>query len=284
MLIGCKISIFDAGFGLGWPATIQVNEASAHIWPFLKTEEAVVGSPKQVLRQMINIIKRDNLRPNPEAQAWLKRLQEREKKSWARLLQRAEKYKNSKPIHHAWLARTAYEVMEDMYGGLNRIYLVSMSMGGFAPAYYKARYPVAVLDASEHAGVGHSIAQCIGAYYADPERGKIPGLMWVGDAGFGIGAFDLETMCRYDIPGVAVIIDNGGWMPSQEFFLYGKGWNAFGPQDRPYGQNFLPGIKYAEISRMFPWVQGFYVDEPTKIKETFEKAFRAAEKGGAHGK
>ena len=284
VLIGTKISIFDAGFGLGWPSTIQINEASEHIWHFLKSEEVIVGSPKGVLRQMINIIKRDNLKPNLEAQQWLKRLQERERRGWQRLMARAEKYKNNKPIHHAWLSRVAYEVMEDLYGGMNRIYLDSMSIGSIAPAFYRAHYPVAVMDASEHAGVGHSIGQCIGAFFADPEKAKAPGIMWLGDAGFGIGGFDLETMCRYDIPGVAIVINNNGWMPSQEYFIYGKGYTAFGPQDRPYGQNFLPGIRYENIDKVFPWVKGFYVEDPDQIRPTLEKAFRAAEKGGAHGK
>ena len=31
-------------------------------------------------------------------------------------------------------------------------------------------------------------------------------------------------------------------------------------------------------------MQGFYVEEPDQIRPTLEKAFRAAEKGGAHGK
>ena len=284
VLIGTKISIFDGGFGMGWPSAIQINETSQHIWPFLKSEEVVIGNPKVVLRQMIDIIKRDKLQPNPEARQWLQHVQERERRGWGRLMERAEKYKNNKPIHHAWLARVAYEVIEDLYGGMNRYFLDGMSMGSFAPAYYKARYPMAVMDAAEHAGIGHSIGQCIGAFFADPEKAKVPGVMWLGDAGFGIGAFDFETMCRYDIPGVAIVNNNGGWMPAQEYLNYGKGWSAFGPQDRAYGQNFLPGIRYENIDKVFPWVKGFYVEDPDQIRPTLEKAFRAAEKGGAHGK
>jgi len=284
VLIGCKISVFDGGFGLGWPNTIQINEAPEHIWHFLKTDEVVIGSPKEVLRQMINIIKRDHLRPNPEAQQWLKLCQDRERKGFDKLMARAEKYKNNMPIHHGWLARVAYEVIEDLYGGVNRYYLDGLSMGSFAPAFYKARYPVAVMDAAEHAGVGHSIPMCVGSYFADPAKAKAPGVMWLGDAGFGMGAFDLETMCRYDVPGVAIVVNNGGWMPSQEHLFYGKGFNAFGPQDRPLGHNFLPGIRYEKMSEVFPWVKGFYVEEPNQLRPTLEKAFRAAEKGGAHGK
>jgi thiamine pyrophosphate-dependent acetolactate synthase large subunit-like protein len=284
VLVGAKITIFDGSFGAGWPSSIQINEAPQHIWPSINSEEVVIGSPKGVLRQMINIIKRDNLQPNPEAREWLKRLQERERAGWGRLMERAEKYKNNKPIHHAWLARVAYEVMEDLYGGMNRIYLDGLSMSSFAPAFYKARYPSAVMDAAEHAGVGHSIGQCIGAFFADPEKAKAPGVMWLGDAGFGLAAFDLETMCRYDVPGVAIINNNGGWQTGIERTIYGKGWAAKGPQDRPYGEGFLPGIRYENMDKVFPWMQGFYVEDPDQLRPTLEKAFRAAEKGGAHGK
>lgn len=46
----------------------------------------------------------------------------------------------------------------------------------------------------QHAGVGHSIGQCIGAYFADPEKAKSPGVMFIGDAGFVLACYDLETM------------------------------------------------------------------------------------------
>ena len=88
------------------------------------------------------------------------------------MLAKAERYKNNKPIHHGWLGRVVSEAMEDLYGGMNRIFSDGYSMGNYGPAFYRARYPTAALDASEHAGVGHSIGQCIGAYFADPERAK----------------------------------------------------------------------------------------------------------------
>jgi len=284
IVIGCKLGLFDGGFCYGWPSSIQINETSQHIWPFLSSEEVVVGNPKEVLRQMIDIIKRDNLKPNQEAQQWLKYVQEKERAGWGKLMERAEKYKNNKPIHHAWLAKVTYEVMEELYGGMNRMYLDGLSMGQFAPAFYKARYPVAVMDAAEHAGVGHSIGQCIGAFFADPEKARAPGVMWLGDAGFGLAAFDLETMCRYDVPGVAIVNNNNGWMPGQEHLWYGKGWNAMGSQDKPWGQQFLPGLRYENIDQIIPWVKGFYVEEPNQLRPTLEKAFLAAEKGGVNGK
>jgi thiamine pyrophosphate-dependent acetolactate synthase large subunit-like protein len=157
-------------------------------------------------------------------------------------------------------------------------------MSMFAPGFYKARYPVSVMDASEHAGVGHSIGQCIGAFFADPEKARAPGVMWLGDAGFGLAAFDLETMARFDIPAVAIVNNNNGWMSYMEYSLYGKGWTAMGPQDRPYGTRFLENMRYENMDKIIPGVAGFYVEDPGQIRPTMEKAFLAAEKGGAHGK
>ena len=91
ILIGCKLGLFDGGFCYGWPAAIQINEAPQHIWHFLESEEVIVGNPKEVLRQMIDVIKRDNLKPNPEAQQWLGHVQEKERAGWERLMQKAER-------------------------------------------------------------------------------------------------------------------------------------------------------------------------------------------------
>jgi hypothetical protein len=52
-----------------------------------------------------------------------------------------------------------------------------------------------------------------------------------------------------------------------------------GPQDRPWGLQFLPGIRYEKISEMFPGVHGEYVEEPGQFRPALERAFRAAEKG-----
>jgi hypothetical protein len=83
---------------------------------------------------------------------------------------------------------------------------------------------------------------------------------------------------------VAIVNNNGGWMGGIEYSQYGKGWTAKGPQDQPYGEGFLEGIRYEKMAEVFPWVNGFYLEDPDQIRPTLEKAFRAAEKGGAHGK
>jgi len=282
--IGCKLGVFEGTFSMGWPSAIQINEAADHIATHLKTEIALVANPKQALRQMIDYIKAHDLKPTPEMREWGRNIETRELKARDRLMAKAEKYKNHKPVHHGWLSRVMHEVVEDLYGGMNRVYLDGFTISSFAAPFFQARYSSQILDAGEQAGVGHSIGQSIGAYFADPERAKAPALCLLGDAGMGVAGFDIETAARYDIPAVYVVCNNNGWMSSIEYLNYGKGWAAMGPQDRPYGMAFLPGIRYDKMAEVFPWAHGEYVEEPEQIRPALERAFRAAEKGGVHGK
>jgi acetolactate synthase-1/2/3 large subunit len=133
--------------------------------------------------------------------------------------------------------------------------------------------------------VGHSFGWSVGAFFADPEETKrAPTLCLVGDAGFGLGGMDIETALRYDVPVVYVVTNNNGWMSSIQYFIYGKDWRAQGPQDHPYGEAFLPGLRYYKISEVFPGIHTEHVQEPSEIRPALERAFRAAEKKGYHGK
>ena len=94
----------------------------------------------------------------------------------------------------------------------------------------------------------------------------------------------METALRYDVPAVYVVINNNGWMSSIQHFLYGKNWRVLGPQDQPYGEAFLPNLRYDKISGVFPGIHSEYVQEPSQIRPALERAFRAAETKGYHGK
>jgi len=279
IMIGAKIGVFDGWFGLGLPSTIQINEAEQHIASSVKTELAIIGSPKLVLRQMIDYIKAKGLRPPADRAQWVKEVRESASQDHESLLEKAEKYKNHKPVHHGYLGKVMAETVEDLYGGTNRIILDGFTISAFADRFFKARYSGQILDAGEQAGVGHSIGMSIGAAFADPETKKRPTLCLLGDAGFGVAAMDVETALRYEIPAVYLVCNNNGWMASVEYMQYGKGWKVMGPQDRPWGMQFLPGLRYDKITEMFPGVHGEYVEEPDQVRPALERAFRAAEKG-----
>ena len=285
IILGHRVT-WHENFGLNWPGPcIQINESAEHIVTTLKTETVIIGSPKVVLRQMIDVIKRDNLKPPPQRAKWVERTRADNRKASSELLARTEKYNNHKPVHHAVLSREMAAVINDFYGGMNRIMLDGFTLSNFAPPFFTCHRSSQILDAGLHAGVGHSFGWSVGAFFADPEETKrAPTLCLVGDAGFGLGGMDIETALRYDVPVVYVVTNNNGWMSAIEYFNYGKNWRALGPQDQPYGEAFLPGLRYYKISEVFPGIHSEHVTEPSQIRPALERAFRAAEKKGYHGK
>lgn len=275
--IGVKVGFFE-GYGSGWPKVIQIAESPEHIWTFLDTAEAVVGSPKIILRQMIDLIKKRRIKSPESRKAWSARAQAETSAAAQRLSARAEKYKDHKRIHHGWLSKVLAETLEEMYGGRNRVVVDGYTISDYFPPFMKARYSGQMMDASEQAGIGHGIGMSIGAAFGDPGAKKSPIVVLMGDAGIGVSGWDIETALRFRLPIVYLVTNNNGWLISLKYSHYGKDWQAMGPQDRPLGQECLPDIRY---DKMFEAL-GCYAEqvwEPDQIKAALQRAFRAAEKG-----
>ena len=278
ILFGVKVGVFDAFYGTGWPRCIQINESPRHIMTFLNTPEAVVGSPKLVARQMIDYIKANKLKPPPDRADWIKKVQEMHRSSRERLMERAEEYRDHKPVHHGYLAKVLWELMEERYGGRNRAILDGFTMSSFATPFIQARYSGQVMDAGEQAGVGHSVGMAIGAALGDPEAKKQPVIALLGDAGFGVTGIDCETAARLELPIVFLVTNNQGWMAAVRYITYGPNWDALGPQDQGVGQAFLPGIRYDKMGEAL-FCHGEHVEEPSQIRPALERAFKSAEQG-----
>lgn len=275
--IGMKVGFFE-GYGAKWPKVIQIAESPEHIWTFLDTAEAVIGNPKVVLSQLIGLAKRKRVKPAASRQDWVKRAQDDTKAAWARLTARADKYKDHKRIHPGWLSKVIAETCEEMYGGRNRIMVDGYTISDYCPQFIRARYSGQIMDASEQAGIGHGVGMAIGAAFADPETRKCPIIALMGDAGIGVSGMDIETALRFKLPIVFLVSNNNGWLISLKYSHYGKDWQAMGKQDQGLGQECLPDIRY---DKMFEAL-GCYteqVTEPDKIKESLQRALKAAENG-----
>ncbi len=276
--IGMKIGYFDSTFGRGWPKCIQINESPEHISHTVDSDMIVPGGPKVILNQMIEHIKANNLTPPVERGAWIEKIQLLQMDADSRLDQRATRYKDNNPIHHGWLSKVVWDTCEDLYKGMNRVIIDGYTISGFIPPMIKARYSGQVLDASEHAGVGHGIGMAIGAALGDSESKRHPVIAMMGDAGVGNSGFDIETALRYKLPIVYIITNNDGWLTGMKYYYYGKNWDAMGAQDRPQGQEFLHDIRYEKLSQVFG-VHGEYVTDPGELRPALERSLRSAEKG-----
>ncbi len=274
---GMKVGFFD-GYGSRWPKVIQVAESADHIWTFLDTAEAVIGSPKVVFKQMIDLIKARKLKAPAGRQEWVARAQGDTRAAAQRLSARADKYKTHKRIHHGWLSKVIAETMEEMYGGRNRVMVDGYTMSDYCPQFLRARYSGQIMDSSEQSGIGHGVGMSIGAAFADPETRKAPIIALMGDAGIGVDGMDIETALRFKLPIVYLITNNNGWLISLKYSHYGKDWQAMGSQDHGLGQECLPDIRY---DKMFEALgcHAEQVTEPDQIKAALQRAFKAAERG-----
>ena len=280
ILIGMKVGIFDFYYGreFGRKKVIQINESGEHIWQYFATELAVVGNPKVVLRQMIDYIKANNLKPPEGRDEWIQNCQKIREEGDKSVRAKAETYKDHTPVHFGYLAEEIWDTIEELYDGKTRIMIDGFTISDYMPAFIKARYSGQVMDSSEPAGVGHGIGMAIGAAFGDPETRHRPVLALMGDAGMGISGFDIETALRYRLPIVYLVTENRGWMGSIKWSHYGKDWQALGAQDREYGEECLIDIRY---DKMFELIgcHGEYIEKPGEIGPALKRAFKAAEGG-----
>jgi acetolactate synthase-1/2/3 large subunit len=118
-----------------------------------------------------------------------------------------------------------------------------------------------VLDAGLHQPVGHGIGMAIGAQVARPGR-QVLALM--GDGGFGISAMDMDTLVRYGLPAVIVVMNNNSWSS------VAAGHDAFYPDMGSWDN--LPGLRY---DRMFQELgcHGEHVEEPDQLRPALARAF-----------
>jgi thiamine pyrophosphate-dependent acetolactate synthase large subunit-like protein len=276
--IGMKIGFFDSNFGSDWPKCVQINESPEHIFESVDTDMILLGGPKIVLNQMVEKADALGLAVSRERESWIEEIRKRQEAADAKLAIRALKYQDHEPVHHGWLCKALWDTCEDLYGGKNRLIIDGYTISGFIPPFPKARYSGQIMDSSEQAGVGHGIGMAIGAALGDPESKYHPVISLMGDAGMGNSGFDIETAVRYELPIVYVVTNNDGWLTGMKYHYYGKNWDVLGPQDRHYGQAFLPDIRYEKLSEVFG-VHGEYVRSPKEFKPAFTRALRSAEKG-----
>ena len=276
--LGLKVGFADQ-YGTAWPERIiQINESPEHIWTFLSTELTIVGSPKLVLRQMIDCARANGLKPPTTRTEWLKKVQETHNAGYQARVAKAMKYRDHAPVHFGYLAKVIWDMAEELYQGRNRIVIDGYTISDYMPAFIRARYSGQVMDASEQAGVGHGVGMAIGAAFGDPQAKSQPVLALMGDSGMGLAGMDFETALRYHLPIVYIVTENNGWVGSMRFSHYGLKWEALGEQDREYGQECLPGIRYDKLTEVFGG-HGEHVERPDEIRPALERACRAAEQG-----
>ncbi|MGH1492282.1 MAG: oxalyl-CoA decarboxylase [Acidimicrobiales bacterium] len=115
------------------------------------------------------------------------------------------------------------------------------------------------LDAGSYGTMGIGLGFAIGAAVSNPGQRVVT---IQGDSAFGFSGMEMETICRYQLPIVVVILNNNGI----------GGGEAELPEDGPPPPNmYLPTAQYEKIGEAFG-AGSFYVEDPADLRQALDDA------------
>ena len=120
--------------------------------------------------------------------------------------------------------------------------------------------------------VGFGYAAALGAQAAAPDR---PVISIMGDGGFGFTMTELTTAVRYNLPVVAIVLDNGAWGAEKAYQLEFFGGRLLGAE--------ISSPAYDEVAQLCGAI-GFKVSEPDEIEPAIRSALAAERPAVIHVK
>jgi len=258
MIVGLRLGWFErGGMPPAWPRQakrIVVHESATDGWAPLPTEEFILGSPKLVLRQMIE---RSRRRVGQVAQknGWLEHLALCRRALEEGLAEDEAEYEKHIPIHPWILSREIAGFLDPSA----TIILDSFLCSTYLSDRIKAKFPGQILDSGEAGGHGHGIGMGIGAQLARPGKQVI---VLASDTSMGIAGGDIETALRYNLPVVYVVCNTGSVTGGAHCWFQGQvdSWDM------------LPNVRYDKLSEVLG-CHGEYVAEPQEIGAALYRAF-----------
>jgi len=264
-IFGLRMNMLE-GFGMPprYPAEnvryIQVSEDMEELTTRLPTEVSIFGSPKQVLRQMIDCAK-DLMKGKPDRSEWLGIVSKIREDDRAKTKEAVEKVRNNKSIHPDFLAAELVDFLDKDA----TIILDSFSMAGFMTDKLRASFAGQILDGATWSGVGHGIGIAMGAQLARPGRQVVDLL---GDGGMGVAGWDIETAARYKIPACYLLFNNSSWMGDAAQHL------ILPPDVKSCDWSTLPDVRYDKIFAEMD-CHTELVTEPQQLRPALERAFNS---------
>ena len=115
------------------------------------------------------------------------------------------------------------------------------------------------LDAGSYGTMGIGLGFAVAAAVCNPGK-RVVSVQ--GDSAFGFSGMEMETICRYQLPVIVVILNNngiGGGLPEL-------------PEDGPPPPNmYLPTARYEKIAEAFG-AGSFYVEDPADLRPALDAA------------
>ena len=262
--IGCSFSV--TGFAVNLPpgktlvhSTNDLNDINKEY----RTDHAIIGDSKLVLRQLIEEVKsqaggagrRDNggdvaIEVNAVKDEWLR--------EWMPLLTSDEV-----PIN-------PYRVIWDLMHTIDRRQAIVTHDSGSSrdqmSPFFESVSPRGFIGWGKSTQLGYGLGLAIGARLAAPEKLAVNVM---GDAAFGMVGLDFETAVREQIPILTIVLNNSG------MGIYGPG--RFPIARDQYGTGLLSG-NYAEVAK----AMGGYnerVEKPEEIVPAIRRAQQVINSG-----
>lgn len=211
LIVGLRAGELESWFEApDWPTAdktkyIQLQETAEEIWWGLDTQANLVGSSKLVLQQLLDGINESQGSSEPtQRKEWIAKLEQARSSHTEKRTAHLEVVSNRTPIHTYELAQAIADeadedatVIYDSYQG--SLYLTDA---------VQAVFPGQILDAGPRVALGQGVGMAFGAGIARPGK-QIVSL--IGDGGIGLAGMDIETLARYDVPAVLVVLNNSSW-------------------------------------------------------------------------
>jgi acetolactate synthase-1/2/3 large subunit len=234
---------------------IQIHETPEMLFVNPPTEIAIIGSPKFVLRQMVDCVINVTKEP-PKRTEWLEFIKEVKECHDKAIREVAENYRHVKPITPEILCQ---EIVAFLDPTASIIY-DSVTLAGAITDRLRAKFAGQIMEYPLHQPIGHGVGAAVGVQVARPGRQVIA---LVGDGGFGIGGWDVETLLRYNLPAVIIVYNNNAWAANPIPFI---------PKATFFG--LTQGIRYDKMSEVIG-CHGEHVEEVREIRPALHRAFNS---------
>jgi len=203
MLIGARLNwLLGHGKAPQWSPTvkfIQVDILPTEIDSNRPVAAPIVGDIGSAVSALLTTLKPGSVRPSA---AWLNAIAERKKHNAAGMAARLAK--NPTPMDFYSALRAIRDVLADKPD----VYVVNEGANtlDFGRNVIDMREPRKRLDSGTWGVMGIGMGYAIGAAVTS---GK-PVVAIEGDSAFGFCGMEIETICRYELPVVTVVFNNGG--------------------------------------------------------------------------
>ena len=247
MLIGARLNwLLSHGKGPLWSEStryVQVDISPTEIDSNRPIAAPVVGDIKSAMSEFLAALKPEQIQPST---AWLEAIAQHKQKNIERMAARLKEEPD--PMNFSSALRAVRDVLVDRPD----VYVVNEGANtlDFGRNIIDMYEPRKRLDSGTWGAMGIGMGYAIGAAVVS---GK-PVVAIEGDSAFGFSGMEIETICRYNLPVVILVFNNGGIYRGDEI------------DSAPSPTGFISNARYDKLIEAFGGTGYHVVDTPSLTK------------------